>query len=166
MANYYSSDCIWPSLITRGSFKAPWRSICRYIDLVVDRVTRRLGDGASTSFRHDSLLSYGVLTTTYPWLFRITQQPEAMVANVWVPSTSSWNLNLWRNLTELEVIEWASLSRYLAPIKLHPFSDSWLWPLDPSSNFIVKSLIANLVGDWMFMGWSFYFSEREFSWTS
>lgn len=53
-AKYYFPDCTWPSPISRGSSKARWRSICHYMDLVVDRVFHRLGDGGSTSFWHDS----------------------------------------------------------------------------------------------------------------
>ena len=45
-----SLDCIWPSPISRGSSKAPWRSIFHYMDLVVDGVSCRLGDGVSHLF--------------------------------------------------------------------------------------------------------------------
>ena len=49
VAKYNSPNCIWPSPTSRGSSKVPWRSICQYMDLVMDRVSRRMGDGGSTS---------------------------------------------------------------------------------------------------------------------
>lgn len=50
------------------------------------------------------------------------------------------------NLNDLEIIEWANLSHLLSSIVLRNLDDYWSWPLDPSNNFTVKSLMEALVG--------------------
>lgn len=128
VAKYYGVVCYWPTLISNASYKAPWKSISHCIGLVTDCIRQRIGNGSTTSFWNDSWLNCGVLSTAFPRLFCLTQLSEATMANVWISSSNAWDLNLRRNLIELEIAEWASLSHHLAFVRLTSSPDAWIWP--------------------------------------
>lgn len=68
------------------------------------------------------------------------------MANVGVESPSAWNLNLRRNLNDMKTIEWANLAHLLSHFRLQSSADYWMWPLDSSKIFTVKSLVDDLSG--------------------
>ena len=68
------------------------------------------------------------------------------MANVWIDGSNSWDLHLLHNLNDLEISEWATLSHNLSFVRICTTSDTWTCTIDPSLNFTIKSLMADLVG--------------------
>lgn len=50
-----------------------------------------------------------------------------------------------RTLIDLKVLEWAALLRLLYLVCFRAATDSWIWTIDSSPSFSVKSLMDSLV---------------------
>lgn len=81
----------------------------------------------------------------FPSSFHLALHPDDTVADVWSASSEAWDLRLRRNLNDMEIFEWASLSCHLSSVRLRASTDAWIWPLDPSAWFTVKSLMVHLI---------------------
>jgi hypothetical protein len=106
-------------------------------------VKRNLGNGASTSFWLDTWVGNSPLKDRFPRLFSISNQKEALVADLWGGSGAGrWNFS-WRRAP----FAWEEplLEEFMAAIQsigLSDHQDYWSWVLEPNGIFSVKSTYA------------------------
>jgi hypothetical protein len=106
-------------------------------------VKRNLGNGASTSFWLDTWVGNSPLKDRFPRLFSISNQKEALVADLWGGSgVGRWNFS-WRRAP----FAWEEplLEEFMAAIQsigLSDHQDYWSWVLEPNGIFSVKSTYA------------------------
>lgn len=92
-------------------------------------------------------------STLFPYLFAFSLSMEA-VSDLWKEDEGCWDLNLHRNLTEVEICEWAAQSHLLSNhqpqqsddkwiIYLLFSNDKWIWKLESTNIFPTKSLSEN-----------------------
>lgn len=105
-----------------------------------------LSIGTSISFWKDPWLSCCALSIVFPCLFRLARFLDIMVADVWIEEFEAWDLHRCHDLSDLETLEWVALSQFLFSVRFRLSLDFWIWAINPSSSFSVKSLIDDLVG--------------------
>lgn len=71
-----------------SSAHGPWKYILRHKSLIMDRSTKKIGDGSSTCFWNDIWLENDPLATTYPLLFTLHTKKDASVKDMWSAATS------------------------------------------------------------------------------
>lgn len=81
--------------------------------MIANREQRGIGDDSSTSFWTDSWISCGIISTTFPCLFRLALHLDDTVGDV------TWDLLLRLNLNDMEISKWTTLSYHLNYINLN-----------------------------------------------
>lgn len=108
VAKHRLTGRVWPTVRYYGLHLSLWRFICQSIGLIADPAQRCIGDGSPSCFWIDSWLSCGIISTTFPCLFRLARHLDDTMVDVWSAGTEAWDLRLRRNLNDLEISEWAS----------------------------------------------------------
>jgi hypothetical protein len=131
-----------------------WKDVCSIgsnlgINWFSQNVSKKVGNGAQTSFWEDSWLGDIPLKDRFPRLFSISIQKEASVAEIWDPGSDAFNWQLlWRRrlfVWEEYVVE--ELKGVLNDVTISAEEDCWCWRLDKDNVFTASStynLIAQL----------------------
>jgi hypothetical protein len=114
-------------------------------------VKRKLGNGMNSSFWVDVWVGSSSLKDRFPRLFSISNQKEAMVAELWNGvSEVRWNFIWRRRLFVWEETLVEELVQSLQGITLTDFDDKWCWCPDSNGEFSVNStfdLVSELLGN-------------------
>lgn len=94
-------------------------------------------------FWKDSWLDCGTFGTVFPHLYRLTSNPDATVAEVWMAATSAWDLCLHPNLNDLETIKWFKPSHILSSV--HWFAYRFLLTLGLGLLILLRGILLNLL---------------------
>lgn len=141
VTKYYFSNCIWP-LSIRGSSKSPWKFIFQTTNLVVSRTWHHLGKwyiylpGLIMVFSQVFSLTSIVLL-----VFQISRWLmfglRMLLLGICVFIVISWLLKL---LNDGFII---TFNVFFCEV-----FNSWIWTIDPSSFFLVKSIMNDLEKKW------------------
>jgi hypothetical protein len=131
-----------------------WKDVCSIgsnlgVDWFSANVTKKVGNGAQTSFWRDKWIGDSPLKERFPRLFSISNQKEAMVAELWIPESdeASWRFIWRRRLFVWEENVFEELKLILNEARISEGDDVWCWKPDKDLVFTVKStysLVANL----------------------
>ncbi|GKE51207.1 RNA-directed DNA polymerase, eukaryota, reverse transcriptase zinc-binding domain protein, partial [Tanacetum coccineum] len=142
------------------SRRSPWFDIGREfrtlsnngIDLL-SLVKKKVGNGVSTSFWDDVWLVNSPLKQVYPWLYLLEADKHSSVAaKLSDPTLSASFGRPPRGGIEEEQLQLLVTST--SSIILPNISDRWIWNLDPSGAFSVKST-RNFIDDSFLPRWTF-----------
>jgi hypothetical protein len=110
-----------------------------------------LGNGTNTHFWFDVWIGSSSLKDRFPRLFSISNQKEAMVADLWNRAMDvRWIFNWRRRLFVWEETLVEDLVESLHGINLTDLDEKWCWSPDPNGDFSIKStyaLVSDLLGD-------------------
>lgn len=106
-------------------------------------MVRKVGNGETTRFWLDHWVGNEALYLTFPRLFSISSQKEAMVGEVWVDG--DWNLTWRRSLFVWEEGLIHILLDELEGREVSEPMDSWWWKLEEGGIFSVSSSYSLLV---------------------
>jgi hypothetical protein len=113
-----------------------------------ESVSRKVGNGLSTSFWKVKWLGDVPLEVAFPRLFSLSNFKDHMVRDMW-GSDDSWSFSWRRNLFRWEEDLVASLLDLLEPVVFSPEDDCWRWLDDVDEGFSIKSsykLLAEELG--------------------
>jgi mannosylglycoprotein endo-beta-mannosidase len=134
-------------LVGGRSVSAWWKDICLIEEFIVSKnwfdevVEHIVVNGASTSFWSQKWVGNFTLESTFPRLFSLSDQKEAMVSELAVCGVDSivWNFNWRRVLFVWEETLVNRLYDLLNQMRLSAGPDVWWWKGDPEGLFSVKS---------------------------
>jgi hypothetical protein len=114
-----------------------------WFNLVVER---KVGNGLTTSFWNDRWVGEKCLRIKYPRLYSVSNQKEALVGEMGVPSGTRWE---WRFTWRRHLFMWEeelllSLKEDLEEMVRSEEKDVWRWSLEDSGVFTVKSAHSRL----------------------
>ncbi|XP_028097917.1 uncharacterized protein LOC114297657 [Camellia sinensis] len=98
-------------VVTRGTRRAPWKSIFQIYPVWSQFISVRVGNGEKVKFWEDVWAGSSSLAEFYPLLYSVSQSHYVSVASVAgsLVALFSWNFNFCRNLHDREVPELVSL---------------------------------------------------------
>lgn len=134
----------WKDICTLGSTGVPAG------DLFVDTVLRRVGNGTSTRFWHDTWVGNQPLIMAFPRLFLVSTQQNGLIANCGslVGGVWSWCLMWTQRLFVWEEALLLDLMLLLQPIAMSLVEDRWWWHRDNSGSYTaVRPTYAVLLED-------------------
>lgn len=117
--------------------KGSWKNLVKHQELITCIIQHCFGNGATTTFWND------------PWVsrpHRSSHCKDALVKDVLGVINNFWNLQLCRNLNDIEASEWVDLNVYWGsrPYFIISTYDYWRQPLNTNNQFFSKSILANL----------------------
>jgi hypothetical protein len=129
-----------------------WKDICLIEEFIVSKnwleevVERRVGNGASTLFWSQKWIGNFTLESTFPRLFSLSVQKEALVSDLAVSGVDSisWNFIWRRGLFVWEETLVNRLYALLNQVRLSDGPDTWWWKGDPDGVFSVKTAYSIL----------------------
>jgi hypothetical protein len=130
-----------------SSISVWWKDICAMEDFIAskkwleDVVERRVGNGVSTSFWSQKWIGNNTLQATFPRLFSLSVQKEALVRELAVIGVDSigWNFRWRRGLFVWEETLVNQLHVVLNHVRLTDGPNLWWWKADLNGLFSVKS---------------------------
>jgi hypothetical protein len=103
----------------------------------------KVGNGLATRFWEDTWLGDVPLAQQYPSLYNIVQHKNVMVSTVL--NQTPINVCFRRGLNDHKWIEWLDLCQKLITVTLTPEPDKFIWNLNESGLFTVKSMYLDLM---------------------
>jgi hypothetical protein len=122
-----------------------WKGLMQVKDDFFARGRFTLGNGQSIRFWEDIWLGEVSLARQYPALYHIAQYKNVKVANVL--SHAPLNIGFRRALSGNKWIQWIALCRRLMTINLGTNQDRFVWNLNTSGLFSVKSMYNDCMND-------------------
>ncbi|GJY08595.1 putative RNA-directed DNA polymerase, partial [Tanacetum coccineum] len=105
--------------------------------IIHSNLKRKLNNGVSTKFWHDSWIGDSSLRLRFPWLFRLDSDPDCFVRDRWINGSWAWSWS--RPITggslhsQIQV-----LSDLLHNVHISDNPDVWEWSIGGSNSFSVK----------------------------
>jgi hypothetical protein len=122
-----------------------WKGLMKVKDDFLKRGSFKIGDGKNTSFWEDKWLGNAPLSQQYPSLFNIAERKHVSVAHVL--ENNPLQISFRRILTPNKWVLWLELVERLMHVRLSNENDSFVWALNSSGNFTVKSYYLDLLQD-------------------
>ncbi|PWA61836.1 RNA-directed DNA polymerase, eukaryota [Artemisia annua] len=98
---------------------------------------KKVQDGRSTKFWLDNWIGDQALCNQFPRLFRLEENKESLVRDHWNDGwTWSWSRPIGRGITSTHL---SNLLNLIDNVQLNEDKDEWVWTLDKSNKFVVKS---------------------------
>ncbi|GJS80706.1 RNA-directed DNA polymerase, eukaryota, reverse transcriptase zinc-binding domain protein [Tanacetum coccineum] len=99
-------------------------------------IQRRVNNGASTKFWHDTWIGTSPLRFQFPRLFRLSTRRDCLIRDCW---DNGWHLDWIRNVSRgTNANQLATLQNILSEVSLNDTEDVWVWSID-TPFFTVKS---------------------------
>ncbi|GAU25119.1 hypothetical protein TSUD_274080 [Trifolium subterraneum] len=154
-------NVLWIGCPIPSSASCWWRDLCR-IDLTEEgswfakNISRRVGRGDTTRFWKDCWVGQVPLCESFPRLFSISLQKEALVSEIRVggEGVSWWEWGWRRSLFVWEEELLLGLQDFISPMAFSTDDDVWYWGLEDGGVFTVKS--AYLLLGRMFASFSMF----------
>ncbi|GAU38652.1 hypothetical protein TSUD_276920 [Trifolium subterraneum] len=132
-----------------------WKDICSLENVVeaknwlAESISRRVGDGSSTSFWATRWIGEAPLAVVFPRLFSLSNQQGATVKDLCEQrgGTRTWNFSWRRNLFQWEEGIVTRLQELVDLVILSREEDRWWWRPDPDGEFSVNSSYKFLIGE-------------------
>ncbi|KAJ0520325.1 putative RNA-directed DNA polymerase [Helianthus annuus] len=151
----HSSSRSWLFIPMRLSNPGPWKQITGIENdlnnqnvCLIKAIKGSLGNGSSILFWHDVWAGSDALCSTFPNLYAIEQCKWCVVADRLVMGNNGINF-LWRwrrvNLSQQEIQELNDIRALLCSVSLLPGKDQWIWGLDTTEIFSVKSIKLKII---------------------
>jgi hypothetical protein len=154
-----NEDGIWQELLrnkyiknkTLGScVKKPtdshfWKSLMNIRDSFMELGSFKLKDGSQTRFWYDTWLGDKPLKDKFPSLFNIVRSKQDSVAQVL--RSVPFNISFRRNLVGPNLRAWHRIVTSVQDINLLEQRDVFVWSLNASRTFTVKSMYAALINN-------------------
>jgi hypothetical protein len=105
----------------------------------------KVKDGTQTRFWVDNWLGNKPLKDRFPALFNIVRRKQDSVAQV--ISLSPLNISFRRNLVRVNLSDWHRIVASLHDVNLLEERDVFIWGLNTSGSFMVKSMYAALINN-------------------
>jgi hypothetical protein len=103
----------------------------------------QVGDGNSVRFWEDVWLGDTPLSHQYPALYNIIMHKNVLVSTVL--ATQPINITFRRGLNDNKWLQWLQLCQRLITINLTSESDKFVWKLNESGMFTIKSMYLDMM---------------------
>jgi hypothetical protein len=120
-----------------------WKGLMRVKNDFFRRGFFKVGTGDSVRFWEDIWLGNTPLAQQYPSLYNIVQRKNIMVATVL--AQTPLNITFRRSLNDYKWNQWLNLCQRLMGVELSNDSDKFVWKLNESGVFTIKSMYLNLM---------------------
>lgn len=110
------------------------------LSLIRNNIAHVIGNGNSTFFWNETWVKDSPLNLAFPRLYALLRQKDATVAHCWNSVYEAWDLGLRRNLYDVEIQEWTTLSTLPLAHRDNTTEDKWKWKLERTGQFTTKSL--------------------------
>jgi len=145
LRNKYIKDKTLGSCVKKPTDSHFWKSLMNVKDVFMDFGSFKVLDGSQTRFWIDTWLGNKPLKDKFPSLFNIVRRKQDSVAQVL--STIPLNISFRRNLVGANLMAWHRIVASLQDINLLEQRDVFVWSLNASGNFTVKSMYAALINN-------------------
>ena len=122
-----------------------WKSLMNIKDNFMELGHFNVKDGTQTRFWVDTWLGNKPLKDRFPVLFNIVRRKQDYVAQVL--SLPTLNISFRRNLVGANLRDWHRIVASLQDVNLPEESDVFVWGLNASGSFTVKSMYAALINN-------------------
>lgn len=122
-----------------------WKGLMSIKDTFLGLGSFKIKDGSQTRFWCDTWLGNKPLKDRFPSLFNIVRRKNDSVAKVL--SSSPLNISFRRNLVGANLSRWNRVLASIQEVLLQDGGDSFVWSLQASGNFTVKSMYAALISN-------------------
>jgi hypothetical protein len=157
LSKFYNEQGIWQELLrnkylggkTLGQVSKKvgdshfWKSLVSVKDKFLSLGSFKLASGEEICFWEDQWLGNLTLMEQYPNIFNIARKKSAIVSDVL--QTNPYNASFRRALLGVKLHEWQSLVARLVNISLVDGQDNFIWVLQKSGLFTVKSMYEHLI---------------------
>jgi hypothetical protein len=120
-----------------------WKGLMNVKNEFFKRGYFKIGDGTSVRFWEDVWMGDMPLSQQYPALYNIVQHKNVLVSTVF--ATVPINISFRRGLNDQKWLQWLHLCQRLMTISLTSESDKFIWKLNDSGMFTVKSMYLDLM---------------------
>jgi hypothetical protein len=120
-----------------------WKGLMRVKNDFFRRGFFKVGTGDSVRFWEDIWLGNTPLAQQYPSLYNIVQRKNIMVATVL--AQTPLNITFRRSLNDYKWNQWLNLCQRLMGVELSNDPDKFVWKLNESGVFTVKSMYLDLM---------------------
>jgi hypothetical protein len=120
-----------------------WKGLMRVKSDFFARGYFKVGDGSSVRFWEDVWLGDTSLALRYPSLYNIVQRKNVLVSTVL--AQAPLNITFRRTLNEHKWNLWITLCQQLMGVQLTNSPDNFVWRLNDSGIFTVKSMYLDLM---------------------
>lgn len=134
----------WDTKTIRSSYgTSVWKGVNKRLEKFKNglRVRHKVGNGNRTRFWKDHWIGEVALEISFTNLFRVSRKKEVVVSKFYAfhEGTLSWNLDLRRRLTDVEILEAVRLTALLDTVVISESEDSRVWKHTKDGIFTVKS---------------------------
>ena len=149
-SKYGLNDNGWDSnLVSRGTFRNPWKAISNGLDSFKGLIRLRVGKGNKTRFWEDAWVGTSPLCFLFPGLYRIACDQNCLIESVvdWNSSHSiSWNISFRRNLQDRDFQAFLDLLNIINGVSFDKEAlDKRVWVGGNSGQFSCKSYFDLLI---------------------
>jgi hypothetical protein len=120
-----------------------WAGLMKVKDQFIARGSFQIHNGSEARFWKDTWFEDKPLKLKYPSLYNIVRRKDATVAQVL--STTPLNVSFRRSLTDNYLLAWYHLVSKVVSISLSNDKDVFVWNLQKSGNFSVRSLYTSII---------------------
>jgi hypothetical protein len=145
LTNKYLSNKTLSQVEAKPTDSPFWKGLLMVKDEFFAHGSFSVGNGESVRFWEDVWLGDRPLAQQYPCLYSIVQRNHVTVANVL--SHTPLNIVFRRSLTGNKWTRWLHLCQRLMSVSLSSSHDKFIWNLNSSGVFTVKSLYLHQMND-------------------
>jgi hypothetical protein len=120
-----------------------WAGLMKVKDQFFARGSFRVRNGLEVRFWKDTWIEDKPLKLKYPSLYNIARRKDATVAQVL--STTPLNMSFRRSITDNYLCAWYHLVSKVVSFNLTNDKDVFVWSLQKSGNFSVRSLYTSII---------------------
>jgi len=145
LRNKYIESKTLGSCVKKASDSHFWKSLMNIKDMFMQLGHFVVKDGSQTRFWFDTWLGNKPLKTRFPELFSIVRRKHDTIATVM--SSPNLNISFRRNLVGANLRNWNQIVASLQQVNLLQDRDVFVWGLQASGVYTVKSLYAVLINN-------------------
>jgi hypothetical protein len=143
LRNKYLNDKTLSQAVAKPTDSPFWKGLMRVKELFFTYGCFQIGNGESVRFWEDVWLGDTSLSQQYPSLYNIVQRKQVLVADVL--AQTPLNIAFRRVLAGNKWTQWLHLCQRLMMIHLNDSPDKFVWKLNDTGVYSVKSLYLELM---------------------